>query len=306
MFNTYFYHGQLRRYIVAFGSIFNKVDIRRTDTTGAEVQRIRVPLDYGPKERWLTRLVQDPDFLLSTQILVPRMAYEMPTFTYDSSRKLNTLGDLRFASTAQNRLARLYVGVPYKLGFTLSCLVKHQTDGFQIAEQIIPFFTPDFTFAMKTLPELGLVDQVPMSLVDFTAEDNYEGDFEHRRNILWTFKFQMHVFFYGPVRDSKRITEVDLDLYNTPFDADLGDPIDLVTETAELFTTEDGTGHVLSEETPETYLSVGRVARVTAVADPNQEPIPMSQGGDVQATVTLTEYAPPDVKHNVILEDEQV
>jgi hypothetical protein len=197
---TFFDHQQIRRYLLAFGSFFDSIYCRRYDMTGKETQRFQVPIEYGPKEKWLLHIIQDPDFLQSVAITVPRIAYEMTGLSYDGNRKLNTLQQLRFPNADLQRLARSYVGVPYIMNINLSVLTKFQTDGFQIVEQILPFFTPELTFVIQNVPELGISDQIPITLTNVTSTDNYEGDFEKRRIILWSLDFMMKVYFYGPVK----------------------------------------------------------------------------------------------------------
>lgn len=200
--------------------------ITREDEDGKEAFRQQVPLQYGPKERWLTHLVQDPDYTKGVGQVVPRMSYEMKDIAYDPSRKINNLDALKFSSATAHRTAKLYVGVPYTLTIQLSILVKLQQDGMQIVEQILPFFTPDYTIALRpvdTIPEL--VDQVPVVLQNVTQTDNYEDDFIKRRVIIWTLDFGMKVFFYGPTKDSKRIEEVIVNLYNSPY-LDLSAPVE--------------------------------------------------------------------------------
>jgi len=222
--HTHFKHLLLRRYLLAFGSLFDSITITRENETGAETYRQQVPLEYGPKERWLTRLTEDPEFLRGVAQVVPRISYELSNISYDTTRKLNTLNNLKFASNEEHKLAKLYVGVPYTLTISLSILTKLQQDGMQIVEQILPFFTPDYTIAVRPLANYSdLVDIVPITLQSVSHSDNYEGDFITRRAIIWTLDFSMKVFFYGPVKDSKRIEEVIVNLYNSPYE-DLSAP----------------------------------------------------------------------------------
>lgn len=299
---TFFDHQQFRRYLLAFGSFFDSIFVVRYDMTGKETQRIQVPIEYGPKEKWLLHIIQDPDFQQSVAITVPRLSYEVTAINYDGNRKLNSLNQLRFPSSELTKLARTYVGVPYILNFNLSALVKFQTDGFQIVEQILPYFTPDLTFVVNNVPELGIADQIPLTLTNVSATDNYEGDFEKRRIIVWSMDFQMKVYFYGPNKSQGRIEEVMIDVYNAPI-ASLNEP-------PEYFATQDGTfivdeqseGLLATEETANVYLTTGRVARVDAVADPlNQQAKPPN----VHANVTLTDYT-GDVKRSRTLTDEEV
>lgn len=149
----------------------------------------------------------------------------MINIAYDPTRKFNTLDNLRFTSNESHKLAKLYVGVPYTITIRLSILVKLQQDGMQIVEQILPFFTPDYTIALRPLDNYpDLVDQVPIVLQNVMHTDNYEDDFLKRRAIIWTLDFAMKVFFYGPIKDAKRIEEVIVNIYNSPYD-DLTAPI---------------------------------------------------------------------------------
>jgi hypothetical protein len=301
MFNTHFNHHQFRRFLVAFGSFFDDIQLRRTDDSGTEIQRMVVPLDYGPKDRWYTRLAQDPDFIRGIGTIVPRMSYELTGISYDGSRKLASLNHLAFPSPEVKSLARLYVGVPYVLKFDLSILTKIQQDGLQIVEQILPYFTPDLTFKMQTVPELGLIDMIPLTLLDVGHTDNYEGDFEHRRLIIWNLQFSMKVNFYGPVRQRSRIEEVVVDIYNSPLGDIVIPPEFVTTEQLDEWTMEDSSGHMATEKTPETYLSTGRVSRIDVVAT-NHDQDPTQP---IQATTTITDDD-ADVKRGLTFTDEHL
>lgn len=303
MFGVHFNHNQLRRALLAFGSFFTNIELRRTDGSGNEVQRLIVPLEYGPKERWLVRLKQDPDFVRSVGLVVPRMSYEITNISYDPARKMNSLHEMRFPTPAQQRLARLYVGVPYTLGIDLSILVKTQADGLQILEQILPYFTPDITFRLKPLaPQLPLEDQIPLTLVGTSETDNYEGDFEHRRAIIWTLSFTMKLNFYGPKKEQNRIDEVVVDIYNSPLLDLLDPPETLGQENGGNFVMEDGSGNLMDESTADTYTDTGRVARIDAVPNnPNQDPFERP----VAANTTITESS-GDVKRTRTFTDEQL
>jgi hypothetical protein len=296
LYGSHFNNQLLRKYVVAFGSFFDKITVVRNNT-----QKLVVPIEYGPKERWLVRLRQDPQFLQGVAQVVPRMSYELTSFSYDATRKLNTLNHLTFpSSTPARNLARTFVGVPYTLTLDLNVLTKYQTDAFQIVEQILPFFTPDLQFAMLTLPTLGLVDQIPLTLTSVSHADNYEGDFEHRRAIVWTLSFDMRVNIYGPVKAQAQITDVEVDLYLG--DDFSGDFEPLATETDDTFESEDGLGHLMDEETPDTFITNGRVARIDVQATPPDQ-IPSE---NPITTVTVEESIPPTERRNLDGTDEQL
>lgn len=279
MFAT-FNHDQLRRYILAFGSFFDNISVVRNDAAGVETQRLRVPIEYGPKEKWLAHIIQDPDFQQSVAITVPRIAFELGGISYDTSRKLNTLNQLKCPPM------RTYVGVLYLLTFNLEILVKFQSDGFQIVEQIFPYFTPDLTFAIRTLPELGIIDQIPLTLNSVAHTDNYEGDFEKRRIIIWSLRFAMKVNFYGPTKSSTagRIEEVEVDVYNSPYLDLLDPPQYLVDQDGTLIANEDDT-HIATEATSDGYLETGVAERVTITLDPRDQ----MKTSDPTVIITRTE-----------------
>ncbi len=284
MFGTYFHHQQMRRYIVAFGSLFNKIELRRWDSSGAETQRLVVPIDYANKEKWFTRLTQDPQFQVGIEAVLPRMAFEMPTLHYDSSRHLNTGQSLIFRAPDETVLTRMYVGVPYNLNFNLQILTKLQQDGLQIIEQILPYFTPDLFFAMIPVPAFGITETIPLTLNSVTTSDDYEGEFK-RRVILWNLSFNMKVWFYGPKRDSKRITNVEVDIFNVSDEIGFEQPtfIDLESPADGILQLEDG-GRFADESSPDETLEP--TAIITAVADPDQDPLPSDH---VAATVTVVD-----------------
>lgn len=282
---THFKNNQFRRYLLAFASIFSNVVVTREDNTGLEVQRIVVPVEYGPKERWFTRLTQDPTLTLSVSSVLPRMTFEVNGISWDSSRKLNSMNSLNFPSPDLRQQHRMYVGVPYNLSFQLDILTKLQQDGLQIVEQIMPFFTPDLTMAISVIPELGIVDEVPLSLLSVSHSDNYEGDFEHRRVVLWTMNFSMKVNFYGPRRRASRIEQVMVNIHNERL-ADILDPPELLrTEDGSVLTTEDQQAFV-TEATPDAYTDEQGTAEIVVTADPlDQDP-----AGPITANTVITEH----------------
>jgi hypothetical protein len=108
-------------------------------------------------------------------------------------------------------------------------MVKNQEDGTQLLEQILPYFTPEWTTTINLIPELNIVQDIPLVLLNVTPQDTYEGSFEERRVITWTLDFIMKGYFYGPVRSSGVIT-----LANTNFfDASNFDNIDDAVGVAE-------------------------------------------------------------------------
>lgn len=209
---NHFYNGTTRRYIALFGSLFNKMSITREDNAGAEIQRMVVPISYGPYQKFLARVVQDPNLDRSQAISLPRMAFEISSMTYDGTRKTNSLNRLMLpATTASGDF--LYSPAPYNLEFNLYIMTKYAEDGTKILEQILPFFKPEYTFSARIIDNLEALD-LPLILNSVSVEDIYDGDFETRRSLMWTLSFSFKCWYFGPVRDRKVIKFVDIKLYD--------------------------------------------------------------------------------------------
>jgi hypothetical protein len=199
MFQQY-YHGTIRKYIISFGNLFNDIVIARLNTAGERVQSIAVPLAYGPKEKFLVRLRQDPNFEQAVAITLPRMGFEITGMTYAPTRKLSsTLKNVTLKSDDNDRLKTQYVPVPYDINILLSIFVSNADDGAQILEQILPYFRPEFTTNIRLIPEMNVVVDTPVVLQDISIEDTYEGDFDTRRALIYNLSFSMKAYIYGPV-----------------------------------------------------------------------------------------------------------
>jgi len=228
MFGTYFYHQTSRKMVVAFGSLFNNIEVRRTDSSDAVTEVIKIPLSYGPKDKMLVRISQDPSLNPKVALTVPRMGFELTSMTYDGARKLNTMG--RNVKKGTTGLKKQFNPVPYNWDFSLYVFVKNAEDGTQILEQILPFFTPDFTVTMTLISGMTVKMDIPLVLNSVTSEDSYEGDFATRRSIIWTLSFLMKGFLYPSVTDNAKIitsSVVDTHLMSA---ATAADPIYIVAE----------------------------------------------------------------------------
>jgi len=228
MFGTYFYHQTSRKMVVAFGSLFNNIEVRRTDSSDAVTEVIKIPLSYGPKDKMLVRISQDPSLNPKVALTVPRMGFELTSMTYDGARKLNTMG--RNVKKGTTGLKKQYNPVPYNWDFSLYVFVKNAEDGTQILEQILPFFTPDFTVTMTLISGMTVKMDIPLVLNSVTSEDSYEGDFATRRSIIWTLSFLMKGFLYPSITDNAKVitsSVVDTHLMSA---ATAADPIYIVAE----------------------------------------------------------------------------
>ena len=216
MIGSHFYHETTRDVVVAFGSIFNNIFLVRQNSDGSTSQTLKVPLAYGPKQKWLTRLSQDPNLNKAPAITLPRLGFEIIGLEYDQDRKMNRAIKVKKTTNtkATNELASSYMPVPYNINFELYAMSKNSDDALHIVEQILPFFQPEYSVTLKERPELGIVRDVPIILNDISYEDDYEGEFLSRRAIIYTLNFTVKFFLYGPVQSQKVIKSVQVDQYS--------------------------------------------------------------------------------------------
>ena len=212
----HFYNEGMRKMTIAFGQIFNNIQIKRKDSSGAVVQSIKVPLAYAPKEKFLVRLDQQPS--LSERefaITLPRLGFEISGIEYDASRKLTKVQ--KFKHIKDNIDGKVlnynYMPVPYNISYQLYCFTATAEGGLQIVEQILPYFQPDYTVTINVIPELGIKRDVPIILNSVNYEDSYSGDFESRRAVIYTLGFTAKTYLYGPASTQKVIKETQSDLH---------------------------------------------------------------------------------------------
>jgi hypothetical protein len=201
MFGHTLYFSTIRKYIILFGTLFNDINITRTDSNGNTVSLLKVPLSYAPKEKILARVDADPNINRQAAVVLPRMSFEMLDMKYDGSRKLNTINRRVYQDPDnQSKFRYQYNPVPYNMSFRLYIFVKNAEDGTKIVEQILPFFTPDWTSTVNLIPEMDIKADIPIILDNIQMEDTYNGDFETRRSLIWTLDFTLKGYIYGPVR----------------------------------------------------------------------------------------------------------
>ena len=215
MLGQQFYHETMRKVVVAFGTIFNNINIIRTNNSGATVQSMKVPLAYGPKQKFLTRLREDPSLSKKVALTLPRIGFEISGISYDPSRKLNSVQKVKKTndSTDGKTLSSQFMPVPYNMDFELVVMAKQSDDALQIVEQILPFFQPDYTITLNDNSSMGTTRDVPIILSNVTYADEYEGSFEDRRVITYSLSFTAKFYLYGPVTDQKVIKSVQVDQY---------------------------------------------------------------------------------------------
>ena len=211
MFGSQFYHQSIRRYVIMFGNMFNDLVVRRYDAAGTNVGAIAVPLSYAPKEKFLARITQDPALDRQVAIQLPIMSFEMTTLNYDGTRRLNAHNRNVKVTTDEDKLDFNYAPVPYDLQFNLYAYVRNADDGAQILEQIVPYFGPEWTNSLRIIPQTSITQDIPTILNTVSIEDAYEGDFETRRALIYTFDFTVKAYFYGPVRRQGVIKRSQID-----------------------------------------------------------------------------------------------
>jgi len=167
MLGTYSYHEIFRRTVVAFGTLFNNIELRRSNEV------MKVPLAYGPKQKFLARLDQNPDPTNKrVQITLPRISFEINGIQYDSTRKVSPTQKIKFAKdTDENKNA--FMPVPYNLSFELAIISKNQEDGLQILEQILPFFTDYYTDTNTTSAPREVRYTIQPDPVTADADDDF-------------------------------------------------------------------------------------------------------------------------------------
>ena len=214
MLGQQFYHETIRKLVIAFGSLFNNIVLVRKNNNGVITQTMKVPLAYGPKQKFLARLRQDPNLDNKVSITLPRISFEIGALTYDPTRKLNRVQKFKKTKSGNNKqLDSQFMPVPYNITFTLSVMSKNSDDSLQIVEQILPYFQPDYTITLKDNVDMDTSRDVPVILNNISYEDSYEGDFASRRAIIYTLDFTLKFYLYGPVTSSNVIKTVQVDQY---------------------------------------------------------------------------------------------
>ena len=218
MLGTYFYNETIRKTIIAFGSLFNDVYIERKDAAGVAIQTLKVPLAYGPKQKFIIRLEGDPGLDQKVAITLPRIGFEISALDFAPERKLNRIIKRRKVQGSDDdklkSMLTQYSPVPYNIGFEMFVMARNSDDGIQIVEQILPYFQPEYTVSIKEVPEMDTIRDVPVVLNNISYEDTYAGDFTERRAIVYTLNFTAKAYVYGPVSTGKPITKVQVDTYD--------------------------------------------------------------------------------------------
>jgi len=212
MLGTYHYHEIIRKTIIAFGTLFNDIHIKHKDETKV-ISDMRVPLAYGPTQKFLAKLEQQADLNKPVQITLPRMSFEMTSIDYDSSRKTGVTQTFR--AVDGNTMKKVFMPVPYNIGFELSILCKLNDDALQIVEQILPNFQPAFNLTVDLVESIGEKRDIAIVLNSVSFQDDYEGDFSTRRALIYRLQFTAKTYLFGPIADNPEglIRKVIVDNY---------------------------------------------------------------------------------------------
>ena len=213
MFGGHFYHATMRKSVAVFGTLFNNINVVRKDGSGGILSQVKVPLAYGPKQKFLARLDQEAGFDAPLAIKLPRMAFEITSLEIDDSQKLqkkNKIVETHGSDITKRKTINHYTS--YNIGMSLFILTKNQDDGLQIMEQILPYFQPDYTVTIKPVDNFTYKQDVPIVLDSVSIDDQYEGDFTERRVLTYQLDFTMKMKFYGPTKDVGLIREVNVDI----------------------------------------------------------------------------------------------
>jgi hypothetical protein len=253
MLGTYFYHEIIRKTVIAFGTLFNDINVRHKDSSGNNISQIKVPLAYGPIQKFLARIEQQPELSKPIAITLPRLSFEMTSIQYDPTRKSSVTQTFKTCSSGSN-IKKVFLPVPYNIGFQLNLMTKLQDDALQVVEQILPYFQPSFNLTVDLIDSIGEKRDIPIILDNVSFTDDYEGDFSSRRVLIYTFNFTAKTYLFGPIAENTEglIRKVQVDYYSTadtqtakremrysvvpdPIDADSGDDFGFSESTEMLF-----------------------------------------------------------------------
>ena len=239
MLGSTFYHQTIRKYVAVFGTLFNDINIERKNSSGTVVEKLKVPLAYGPKQKWLLAIQDTTADRKVVATRTPRMGFAMTGVSYDSARKLNTIGRNVAANTSSTttNMITMYNPVPYNFDFQLFILVKNAEDGTQILEQVLPYFTPEFTVTVNTIPDMNIKADVPITLNSADVADEYEGDLSARRTITWTLSFTLKGFIYPNVTSGEIIKSIEVNFRIPGGDTEIELPEFIIHEDSDSDTT---------------------------------------------------------------------
>lgn len=233
MFGTHFYHEKIRKSVSIFGRLFNNLYVVRKNASGGVLNQLKVPLSYAPREKYLERIRENTDLHNDTKVAIklPRMSFEIISFSYDNTRQLTKVSTFNAIGTTVQKRQKFYSPVPYNINFELNIYAKNQDDALQIVEQILPTFNPQYTLTIKPFPEEypDFKEDIPVIIQGLSFSDDFEGALEARRTIIYTLAFEMKVNFYGSIAEDDVIRTSIVSLFD--INAGAGQDSDILLET---------------------------------------------------------------------------
>lgn len=233
MLGSNFYNGTIRKYVILFGSLFSDIYIDRVDADNVVQKTIKVPVEYGPKERYLARFNQNPDLLREVSMVFPRMSFEITNVWYDPDRKLSSITQFSAFNQSSNTVNAQYSPVAYNFDFTLSIISRNTEDASRIIEQILPFFTPQWTEKVNLIPEMNYPPMdIPIIIKSASVVDTYANKFESKEWVIWELTFTLKGYLFGPVRKQGVIKDIFVNTYvpTGDIDSSIGNipPVDII------------------------------------------------------------------------------
>ena len=218
MLGQYYYHEIIRKTIISFGTLFNSIELRHTKQDGSEFSTVKVPIAYGPSEKFIARLEQKPDPRRRVSITLPRLAFELTSIQYDNTRKVSAMQTFKTFTKDGTKLAKkVFMPVPYNLGFRLSIMTQYNEDAMQIIEQILPIFQPSFNVTVDLVSSIGEKRDVPLVLENINFQDNYTSGYEEKRVIVHELQFTAKTYLFGAIADNSEglIRKVQVDYHTS-------------------------------------------------------------------------------------------
>jgi len=200
MLGTYYYHEILRKTIIGFGTLFNNIFIKHEKKDNTTLDETKVGLAYGPQQKFFAKIREQANLTKAVAITLPRMSFEMTSVSYDPTRKSGITQT--FKALDGTNMKKVFMPVPYNIGFELSIFSKLNDDALQIIEQILPYFQPSFNVTINLVSSIGEKRDVPIVLDNIAFRDEYEGDFSTRTALIYTLSFTAKTYLFGPVSDS--------------------------------------------------------------------------------------------------------
>ena len=227
MFGNHFYHSTMRKAVAVFGTLFNNINVVRSKADGSIISQVKVPLAYGPKQKFLSRIDQDTGSNASMAVKLPRMGFEITSLELDSTQKLakrNTIIESHASDATKKKTIKHQVA--YNINVSLYILTKNQDDGLQVVEQILPYFQPEYNLTINPVSGFAYKQDVPIILTGVTMSDEYEGDYQTRRALIYQLDFTMKMKFFGPTGNQGVIRTVNIDLNSNAGGSDILEEMD--------------------------------------------------------------------------------